>query len=172
VRPVPRWFRGGSGSRARQIVAGSIVAAAALVAAMLGPSASADTADAAQKEIRAALEKWQSAFNHRDEQQVCDIFARDVVANYDGEPERDYISLCQMLQTALQDEEKTYRYSLRINDIMVYGETAVARLVWSLEIDNAGDAKEIIEEPSVDIFRRQADGNWKISRYLAYPSSR
>ena len=171
MRPVPRWFRGGPGGRARQIVAGSIVAAAA-VAAWLDPPARADIAAVAQNEIRAALENWQSAFNDRDEQQVCDIFARDVVANYDGEPERDYTSLCQMLQTALQDEEKTYRYSLRINDIMVYGETAVARLVWSLEIDKVGDAKEIIEEPSVDIFRRQADGNWKISRYLAYPSSR
>jgi len=70
----------------------------------------------------------------------------------------------------VHDSDKTYRYSLKINDILVYGETAVVRLVWTLEIVKHGDAKEIIEEPAVDIFRRQADGSWKISRYLAYPS--
>jgi steroid delta-isomerase len=136
---------------------------------MLGPSARTASAEAAQNEIRVALEKWQSAFNGRDEQQVCDIFARDVVANYDDEPQRDYASLCQMLQTAVQDQETTYRYSMTINDILVYGETAVVRLVWTLEIDKLRAPKEIVEEPAIDIFRRQVDGDWKISRYLAYP---
>ena len=66
----------------------------------------------------------------------------------------------------------TYRYSVEINEIMVYGETAVVRLVWALEIDKAGSPTQTIEEPAVDIFHRQADGSWKISRYLAYPASR
>ena len=161
--------RSGSGSRTRKIVACSVLAAIALAASLV-PVVQADTLAAGQDEIRATLERWQSVFNDRNEQQVCDIFAPDVVANYDGEPERDYTSLCQMLQTAVHDSDKTYRYSLKINDILVYGETAVVRLVWTLEIVKHGDAKEIIEEPAVDIFRRQADGNWKISRYLAYPS--
>ena len=120
---------------------------------------------------RAALEAWQTAFNERNDQQVCDLFARDLVANYVGEPERDFASLCQMLQEALQDRERTYRYLVEINEILIYGDSAVVRLVWTLEIDKPGDRKEIIEEPAVDIFRRQADGSWKISRYLAYPPS-
>jgi steroid delta-isomerase len=148
-----------------------LIVATAAVAVSCGPAARAETAEAGKNEIRAALERWQSAFNDRDEQRVCDIFAPDVVANYDAEPERDYTSLCQMLRTAVQDHDKTYRYSLKINDILVYGETAVARLVWTLEIDKLGGSKEIIEEPAVDIFRREADGNWKISRYLAYSSA-
>jgi len=162
--------RSGSGSRTRKIVACSVLAAIALAASLV-PVVQADTLAAGQDEIRATLERWQSVFNDRNEQQVCDIFAPDVVANYDGEPERDYTSLCQMLQTAVHDSDKTYRYSLKINDILVYGETAVVRLVWTLEIVKHGDAKEIIEEPAVDIFRRQADGSWKISRYLAYPTT-
>ena len=166
---VSRRGRSGSGSRTRKIVACSVLAAIALAASLV-PVVQADTLAAGQDEIRATLERWQSVFNDRNEQQVCDIFAPDVVANYDGEPERDYTSLCQMLQTAVHDSDKTYRYSLKINDILVYGETAVVRLVWTLEIVKHGDAKEIIEEPAVDIFRRQADGSWKISRYLAYPS--
>jgi uncharacterized protein (TIGR02246 family) len=133
--------------------------------------ASADSTDAAQNEIRSALEKWRSAFNDRDERQVCDLFAPDLIANYQGQPERSYTSLCQLLQTSLADRERTYHYSLNINEILVYGDLAVVRLIWTLEIEKDGASKEIIAEPAVDIFRHQADGSWKISRYLAYPAS-
>ena len=169
MRPILRRFSGGARSRARQIATALIVASAVL--ADSHEPARADTAEAAQNEIRAALERWRLAFNDRDEQQVCDLFARDVVANYEGEPERDYASLCQLLQNAAQDRERIFHYSYKISEIFVYGEFAVVRLVWKLEVDQPGAAKEIIEEPAVDIFRRQTDGNWKISRYLAYPSS-
>ena len=128
--------------------------------------------EAAENEIRSAIEDWRSAFNARDEDRVCTLFAPDLVANYQGEPERDYASLCEALQAALRNPDTTYRYSVEINEIMVYGETAVVRLVWSLEIDKAGSPAQTIEEPAVDIFHRQADGSWKISRYLAYPASR
>ncbi len=77
-----------------------------------------------------------------------------------------------MLRTAVRDPYVTYRDSVEINDIMVYGETAVVRLVWVLDIEKAGSPKQTIEEPAVDIFHRRVDGGWKISRYLAYPPSR
>ena len=133
--------------------------------------ASADSPDAAQNEICSALEKWRSAFNDRDERQVCDLFAPDLIANYQGQPERNYTSLCQLLQTSLADRERTYHYSLNINEVLVYGDLAVVRFIWTLEIEKDGASKEIIAEPAVDIFRHQADGSWKISRYLAYPAA-
>ena len=170
MRPVQRRFPGGSRKRVWQLAARSIITAAALIAALELPSW-AESAEAAENEIRSALEKWRSAFNDRDERQVCDIFAQDLVANYQGAPERDYASLCQLLQTAVQDSEKTYHYSLNVNEILVYDETAVVRLVWTLEIEQDGAPKETVEETAVDIFRYQADGSWKISRYLAYPAS-
>ena len=170
MRPVQRRFSRGGAKRVRQLAARSIITTAALIAALELPSW-AESTEAAQNEIRSALEKWQSAFNDRDERQVCDIFAPDLVANYQGAPERDYASLCQLLQTAVQDPETTYHYSLKVNEILVYDEAAVVRLVWTLEIEKAGAPKETVEETAVDIFRHQADGSWKISRYLAYPAS-
>jgi steroid delta-isomerase len=139
----------------------------------LCPSGGAEPTDTetAENDILAAIEDWRSAFNERDEERVCALFAPDLVANYQGEPERDYSSLCEMLRAAVRDPYVTYRYSLEINELLVYGETAVARLVWALEIDKAGSPKQTIEEPAVDIFHRQSDGSWKISRYLAYPAS-
>lgn len=108
MRPFRRGFPAGSRKYARRLAAKSIVAAAA--AALLGPSW-ADTPEAAQNEIRSALEGWQSAFNEYDQNRICDLFAPDLVANYQGQPERDYASLCQLLQTSLQDTQSSYHYS-------------------------------------------------------------
>jgi uncharacterized protein (TIGR02246 family) len=143
---------------------------AAALAAPLVMLAVADAATA-EDEIRGALEKWRAAFNERDEARVCDIFAADVVANYQGAPERDFASLCQLLQNAVQDPDSEYHYSLSIDEIHVFGDTAVVRLVWTLQSRQGGAAPTTVKETAVDIFRRQTDGGWKISRYLAYPAS-
>ena len=169
--PAQRRFPHRSRERLRQLAGGSIIAAAVLTAP-LDPPRSAEATEAAENEIRSAIENWQSAFNARDEERLCALFAPDLVANYQGEPERDFTSLCEMLRAAVRDPDVTYRYLAEINEIIVYGETAVVRLVWALEIEKAGSPKQTIEEPAVDIFHRQADGSWKISRYLAYPASR
>jgi uncharacterized protein (TIGR02246 family) len=171
VRPVRRRFPHRNRERLRQLAARSIIAVAA-VTAPLDPSGGAQSTEAAETEIRTAIEDWRSAFNARDEDRVCALFAPDLIANYQGESERDYSSLCEMLRAALRDPDITYRYSVEIKEIVVYGETAVARLVWALEIQKAGTPKQTIEEPAVDMFHRQPDGSWKISRYLAYPTSR
>ncbi len=147
------------------------MAAAALVTAMSETPCGADSAEAARGAIRSALGEWQSAFNDRDEHHVCDLFAADLIANYQGQPERDYASLCQLLQNSVRDPEKSYRYSFDIDEIMVFDATAVVRLIWTLEIQKAGVASDIVKEPAIDIFRRQDDGGWKISRYLAYPAA-
>jgi uncharacterized protein (TIGR02246 family) len=170
VRPVRRRpYR--RRERLGRLATGSIIAAAALTAP-LGPSAGAEPTEAAESDIRSAIENWRSAFNARDEDRVCALFAPDLVANYPGEPERDYSSLCEMLRAGVRDPDVTYRYSVEINEIMVYADAAVVRLVWTLEINKAGSLAQTIEEPAVDIFHRQADGSWKVSRYLAYPASR
>jgi steroid delta-isomerase len=175
VRAVWRQFPGGSRERLRRLAAAAIIAAAALTAPF-DPSGGGEppgaAGRAAENEIRSAIENWRSAFNARDEDRVCALFAPDLVANYQGGPERDYSSLCEMLRAAVRDPYVSYRYSVEINEIVVYGETAIVRLVWVLEIERAGSPKETIEEPAVDIFHRQVDGSWKVSRYLAYPASR
>jgi uncharacterized protein (TIGR02246 family) len=171
VRSVQRRFPRLSCERLRRLAAGSIIAAAAL-SAPLDLSGGAEPTEAAEDEIRAAIENWRSAFNARDEDRVCALFAPDLVANYQGEPERDFTSLCEMLRAAIRDPGTKYRYSVEISEIVVYGDAAVVRLVWALEINKAGSPTQTVEEPAVDIFHRQADGSWKVSRYLAYPGSR
>jgi len=153
-------------------LAAGLLATGAALAQQFGSSSAAEPDPAPEQEIRSAIENWRSAFNEGDEERVCELFAPDIVANYQGEPARDHDSLCDMLRSALRDRDATYRYSVQINDVMVDGDSAVVRLVWALEVEKVRSPTETFEESAVDIFRRQSDGSWKISRYLAYPGSR
>jgi steroid delta-isomerase len=41
--------------------------------------------------------------------------------------------------------------------------------VWTLKVKPKDSGLEIsLDEPGMDVFRRQPDGSWKISRYIAY----
>jgi steroid delta-isomerase len=127
----------------------------------------------AQAAIRSALTQWMADFNSGDAEKVCDLFARDLIAQYRGQPERGYDALCDLLKRSLHDRSKSYTYSLAIEEIMVESDLGVVRLTWTLKVRGRDAASESVSvEPGIDIFRRQADGSWKISRYLAYEMPR
>lgn len=143
--------------------------AALLLAATLaaiGPAAAEATAEA---EIRVRLEAWTEAFNAREAEAVCDLFAPDLVATYRGQPERGYDELCALLQSSLADAERRYRYELELAEIIAEGDLAAVRLTWHLTVSDA-EGRELARgsEPGLDVFRRQPDGQWRIARFLAY----
>jgi uncharacterized protein (TIGR02246 family) len=135
--------------------------------ALAGLPAAADTE--AEKAIRDALSKWTSDFNGRDATRICDLFAPDLRYDFRGTPERDYAAMCSALHGGLGDRSKTLTYSFDIKEIIVSGDMAIVRLVWTSRVSREGSS-EVIEtrEPGLDVFRRQADGKWRISRYMAY----
>ncbi len=64
---------------------------------------------------------------------------------------------------------RAFSYALAIKEILVWGDTAVVRLTWTLTVrPRAGGRVTTSVEPGLDIFRRQRDGHWRIVRYLAY----
>ena len=137
--------------------------------ALISPAvAQSDTP--AQAAIRAALTQWMADFNAGRAEKVCDLFARDLVAQYRGQPERGYDALCDLLKRSLADRDKSYSYALAIREILVEGDLAVVRLTWTLKVRGKDAAETTSVEPGIDIFRRQADGSWKISRYIGYES--
>ena len=136
--------------------------------ALLGP-AMAQSGTLAETAIREALIKWTRGFNAGDTAEICGLFAPELRYDYRGHPERGYDDICGLLQRSLSDRTKTYSYSLQIKEIVVSGDLAVVRLVWTLKVRPAGAATETVsEEPGMDIFRKQPDGRWKIIRYIAY----
>jgi uncharacterized protein (TIGR02246 family) len=142
-----------------------------LVTALLlaGAAPPAVAADAARADIKAALLQWKDDFNAGRADQVCDLFARDLRADFRGQPERGYDALCGLLRRSLADRTRAYSYALAIKEILVWGDTAVVRLTWTLTVrPRAGGRVTTSVEPGLDVFRRQRDGHWRIVRYLAY----
>jgi uncharacterized protein (TIGR02246 family) len=134
---------------------------------LTGSPAMADTV--AEKAIRDALAKWTADFNARDATRICDLFALDLRYDFRGSPERDYNAMCSALHRALGDRSKTLTYSFDIKEIIVSGDMAIVRLVWTSKLSQSNSGQVIeTKEPGLDVFRRQPDGMWRISRYMAY----
>jgi uncharacterized protein (TIGR02246 family) len=147
----------------RMLVGGAVL----LVSAV---TASAQSGDEARAAVRAALLQWSADFNARDTQHVCDLFSPDLRYNYQGLPERGYDEICTTLHRSLSDKSKGYHYSSDIRDVIVSGNLAVVRVIWTLTIAPATSSGKdsVVMEPSLDVFRKQADGSWRIVRFVAY----
>lgn len=139
---------------------------ALLATATPTPAPAAD--DAAQSQIRSALTQWTADFNAARADKVCALFAPDLRADVRGQPERDYGALCELLQRSLGDRTKRYAYALDIKEILVWGDIATVRLVWTLTVQPNDAPAATSVEPGMDIFRREGDGSWKITRFMSY----
>ncbi len=119
--------------------------------------------------IRQALATWTEQFNARDTQGVCTLFAPGLRYNVEGlDREQTYQDICDRLHRALTGREVGYHYGLEIHEIIVSGDLAVVRLLWTLTVSRPGVPDVATPEQGMDIFRRQDDGSWKIIRYIAY----
>jgi ketosteroid isomerase-like protein len=152
-------------------LAGTLIRGALLVT-VLASCAAPQPAGTAQTEIRAALTRWMEDFNAGRAEKVCGLFAPDLIADYRGQPERTYGELCDLLQRSLNDPTRRFTYSLAIKEILVSGDMAIVRLVWTLKVVRKDVPGEITgDEPGLDVFRRQPDGSWRIARYMGYDAS-
>jgi steroid delta-isomerase len=135
--------------------------------ALAGLPAAADAQ--AEKAIRDALSKWTDDFNTRDATRICDLFAPDLRYDFRGQPERDFAAMCSGLKRTLADRTRTLTYSFDIKEIIVSADMAIVRLVWTSRVFQPGSGQVVeTREPGLDVFRRQSDGTWRISRYMAY----
>lgn len=126
--------------------------------------------EGAKDEIRLALENWTKDFNEKKVDKICGLFAQDLIANYGDYPELSYESICTQLKSSLTMQDRTFNYTLDLQEIIVTGDLGVVRLIWTLEVsDSNGHLVETVKDRGIDIFRRQSDGKWRISRYIAYP---
>lgn len=124
-----------------------------------------ETAEAA---VRSALATWNAAFNAADETKICDLFAPDLRYDYAGLPERTFDDMCNQLKRVLSDRSRLMAYALDIKEVIVSGDIAIVRLVWTLTIRPQEGNAITSTETGMDMFRRQPDGTWKISRFIAF----
>lgn len=119
----------------------------------------------AESDIRARLDAWTRAFNAGDKAAACELFSRSLVSDYRGQGEADYATRCALIEKALDNRERRFRYATDIKEVIVEGNLAVVRLTWTLTI-TPGDLTSV--EPGMDVFRKEDDGAWRIVRYIAY----
>lgn len=140
--------------------------AVSLAVFLLGASTSWAT-DADKEAITKRLEDWAAAFNRRDADGACDLFAQDLVSTVPGALEASKDSVCARLAKVLARTDVSLQYRPDIREIIVSGDTAVVRLFWILTTEKDG-AKEESTEAGIDIFQRQADDRWSIARFIAF----
>jgi ketosteroid isomerase-like protein len=98
----------------------------ALIAILLVLAPASFAADA--DDIRARLEQWTDDFNQGRADAVCDLFSKEAISNYRGQPERNYDEICTLLQKSLADPARDFRYELDLREIIVEGNLAAVRL--------------------------------------------
>ncbi|HZT19933.1 MAG TPA: nuclear transport factor 2 family protein [Dongiaceae bacterium] len=141
--------------------------AAGAILAIAAPPGWAEASD--QAAIRQALAAWTADFNAGRPGRICDLFSAELRYDFRGVPERGYQAMCEGLRRALADPSRKITYSFDIKEILVFGDTAIVRLVWTARVTRPGIAADALShEPGLDVFRRQPDGGWKIIRYMAY----
>ena len=133
-----------------------------------GAALAEEAGKAARNAIRDRLTGWMEDFNAGRPERLCDLFSRDLRYDFRGFPERGYQEICTLLKTSLGDQSRHFSYDLDIKEILIEGDLAIVRLVWSLRVMRDGVLLEEAQELGMDVFRREADGRWRIVRYMAY----
>ncbi|MGO9421744.1 YybH family protein [Roseiarcus sp.] len=126
--------------------------------------------DADKTAIAARLKAWADAFNARDAIEACDIFAPDLLSTMRGRADEGRDGVCRRIASALADRTRTIRYAPDIQEILVSGDLAFVRLVWSVTVQR-GPSPAASKESGLDVFRRGPDGRWSIIRFLAYSNA-
>lgn len=151
---------------------GAIPALAGVVALLLaGCAPSADSTRLADEaDIVAALETFPASIAARDLDGACDLFSEDAVLVYPGTADRDRTDFCEGLAERIANPAFTLSYEApEIQQIVVDGDTAAVRLIWTGAAAVEGEAPERWREQGLDVLVRDADGSWRILVSHAFP---
>lgn len=141
---------------------------AALVAFVaLAPAVLADPA-AEEAAIRQRFLDWTEAFNARDADGACDLFAPDLAYALPEVAQGTRATICGNFARLFARPGLTLRYDPPlIHEILIEGDLAVVRLRWTLTTEADGLRETGVEE-GMDVLRRQPDGRWAIARFVAF----
>jgi len=139
-----------------------------LAAAGLAHADAASDNRAAEKEIRAALSRWTEATNRGDMQTALSVWAPDLVGWSADGPDDTYPLETEFAKQP--PEPVKTRYGLTINEVIVDGSLAVVRDTWTETTKRDSGTGKVATFRSYEIWRRQPDRSWKISRWIDGPS--
>jgi ketosteroid isomerase-like protein len=137
-----------------------------IFALLLAPALARAETTAPETAIRARLSAWTDAFNRGDAAATCELFSDDLRADVQGATAGDKAAVCGRIARALAKSGGKLAYNCVIHEILVSGDLAMVRLTWVLT--ERPDRTQISRDEGMDIFRRDADGIWRIARFIAF----
>lgn len=143
-------------------IATVILMAAAGLARGESPAAASPEA-----QIRAALAAWVDAANRGDYAATMKVWAPDMIGWAPEGPDDSYDR--EMAYLKLPPQPVTTTYALKIDEVIVDGALAVVRDTWTQTTKQKAGADKVSTFRSFEVWRRQADGVWKISRWIDGP---
>jgi ketosteroid isomerase-like protein len=111
--------------------------------------------------IRQSLADWLTAFNSGDYAKAAQVWAPDMRGWGDG-AEDSYQQEMDGAKKTPKVADPKWHYALRIDEVMVEGDMAVVHDTWT-ETGPTGKARSF---GSFEVWRRQPDKSWKISRWI------
>jgi ketosteroid isomerase-like protein len=130
-------------------------------------SAEAREAPSPESQIRASLAGWVIAFNSGDYKAALKVWAPDLIG-WAPEGSDDTYAREEKDALAAQGKQPTVLFTLEIVEVTVSGDMALVRDIWT-ETPRS-DASKARRFRSFEIWRRQPDTSWKISRWIDGPT--
>jgi ketosteroid isomerase-like protein len=139
-----------------------------LLAASCLAHADAASANAeAEKQIRAALAHWTAAANRGDYASAFSVWAPDLIGWAPAGADDSYEREAQYAKLPQSPPKTTY--ALTINEVIVDGSIAVVRDTWTETAQQDSGPAKVNTFRSFEVWRRQPDQSWKISRWIDGP---
>ena len=117
--------------------------------------------------IRQTLADWVKAYNSGDYATAGKVWAPGMIGWPAAGPDDSYVREMDALKHAPQGKKPSVIYKLDIHEVIVSGDMAVVRDIWT-EVPAKGESKQF---RSYEVWRRQPDGAWKISRWIDGPET-
>jgi ketosteroid isomerase-like protein len=146
----------------------SLPAVAILLLTSIGNlHAAAADSNSAEQQIRAALARWVEATNRGDYKTAFTVWAPDLIGWAPDGSDDSYSAEQKFAMRAAQLPKTTY--ALVINEVIVDGSLAVVRDTWTQTTRSGAGADKRETFRSFEVWRRQPDASWKISRWIDGP---
>jgi len=137
------------------------------VSGLADASPAADNA-AAEKQIRAALASWVEAANRGDYKAASTVWAPDLIGWAPQGPDDSYEREADAAKVPPPQAVRT-TYALTIDEVIVDGSLAVVRDTWTQTTKQDSGPDQVSTFRSFEVWRRQPDASWKISRWIDGP---
>lgn len=119
-------------------------------------------------EFRKLFDDWTDAFNKKDLQRSCDLFAPELTADYQGMPTKSLASLHDGMKGVFADPHTRFRYKYKLHNVYRSANLAAARITWYLTITEDGKPPRETVDQELDILQKNKAGKWQVVNYLAY----